>query len=121
MNVMDVNLPVLTGDVGQDITNLHNYCDELRRILAFILSNLSGKNFNLNLLPELFLNSSIEFKGGEIRQVTNGLWIGTKLRSGGAYQPTAGDYGVYISYDSDVKIIVNGEEKASGGENGSQG
>lgn len=121
MNVMDVNLPMLTGDMGQDITNLHNYCAELRKVLDFILSNLNSKNFNLNLLPELFKNSGISFKDGEIRQLTNGLWIGTKIRNDRTYAPTKGDYGIYISYDSEAKIIVNGEEKTSGGENGSQG
>lgn len=121
MNVMDVNLPELTGNMGQDITNLHNYCDELRRTLEFMLLNLNSRNFNLNLLPELFKNSGIEFKNGEIRQLTGGIWIGTKIRSDKTYTPADGDYGIYISYDSEAKIIVNGEEKALGGDNGGQG
>lgn len=108
MNVKQAGLPGLTGDIYTDMTNLHEYAQRLEDILSFMLSNLNRKNFNSNLLPELFESDRLKFGDIEIRRFENGLWIGSKTESRKNYSPAKGEYGLLVSPDAAPKKILDG-------------
>lgn len=108
MNINEVKLPELTGSIELDIVSLHTYCVQMQRILSFMLSNLNSKNFNVNLLPELFKNSSLKLDGAEIRCFKNGLWIGTARKKDTYFTPAKGDYGIFIKFNAAPQSVVDG-------------
>ena len=83
MNIAQIKLPPLSGDMARDIEKIYECLYQLRGALEFMLANLSADNFNANRLPQMFASSAIAFDDLEIRREESGLWIGDKTGENG--------------------------------------